>query len=302
MPQARAPRPWPWPPWREPVRRQLSAMLGELRGLELTGGEASICLRPEGFEPGRWLAGFDPRPVAPARLATLPQRLGMPAALASAFRARCAEARQIGLALAQGARQSVAKVYLEYPLSAAAGRIALQIEGHKWDLAEPARASTTEYWRLPDRDGTALVRLLHDAAGVAETLRPLYRGLSLILAHALAQAPHWRGQRLLVVREPDSSRAGLGLRFYGSGLSADEALQPLAAILAAWAWPEARIEQLRATLADHELGWLHAGLDAQGHPFITVYCALTRAQIRDLPGAVGSLESVQAPDLREILL
>ena len=220
-----------WPVWRQPAEQTLRAMLGELEGLAITGGESSVRVSPKGIQGGRWLAGFSPVGVSKTRLMGLPERLGMPVEDAHHFRSQWPKARQIGLAVEQTDTQVVAKVYLEFPLpsferrtsGAAQRHVALQITSSKWRVDVPACASRhTEYWRVSGLDGAAMVQLLTDVEDLTPAARVPYQAAAHVLAYARQTVPHWHDPRLLVVREPGTSRRGVGVRFYGSELLASD--------------------------------------------------------------------------------
>ena len=302
----------PWPQWRESAGSALAAMLGELEGLPITGAEFSVRLSPAGIECGRWLAGVSPVGVAPARLQGLPARLGMPAADALWFTGHVARARQIGLALEQTAAQAVAKVYLEWPLPAPDMRprapelrqVALQISSCKWALEGHSAAQgaprQTDYWRLSGVDGAAMVELLREPQeALGDAQRQVYAALAQALQSALHAAPHWREPRLLLVRDAGSARRGVGLRFYGSGLTVAAALAPLKPLWRAWGLNLELHPELLSFWADQELGWLHAGLDGQGQVFVIVYGAIDRTQARAVLSASGSAARQQAAIVEE---
>ena len=287
----------PWPVWSGPAQAMLRAMLGELEGLPITGGEASVRLSPEGLNAGRWLAGFSPAGVSSERLQGLPQRLGMSSVDTQWFTAHWRSARQIGLAVEQARDQVVAKVYLEYALPAPELRarppeqrqVALQIQSCKWraDLPEQARPASrqTEYWRMSGVDGAAIVQLLRDGEVLAPAVRPVYAAVAQCLQVAQRSAPYWRDQRLLLVREAASQ--AVGLRLYGSQLRASAVLAPLKSLCEGWGLDLSRHPEVLSSWAHQELGWIHAGLDARAQGFVIVYGALNRAQTRAVLSAGG---------------
>lgn len=290
--------PTPWPVWRAPAEQALRAMLGELAGLSITGGEASVRLSPAGVECGRWLAGFSPLGVSAERLMGLPARLGMPAAGAAFFRAHWRDARQIGLAVEQTDAQVSAKVYLENALPAPDLRnhapeqrqVALQIASCKWRVDAPDPASRhTAYWRMSGLDGAATVDLLRQAHGMPASVQAVYAALAQVLENALRAAPDWQGHRLLLVREPEQGRSGVGVRFYGSALRASALVQPMAHLFEAWGLTPAQLSDPLAVWANQELGWLHAGQDAQGQPYLIVYGALNRADTGAVLARAGTV-------------
>jgi hypothetical protein len=291
----------PWPIWRESAHRMLGAMLGELEGLSMTGAEFSVRLSPAGIECGRWLAGYSPVGVASARLQGLPARLGMDPVSAQWYASQVAHARQIGLALEQTSAHAVAKLYLEWPLPAPDLRprppelrqVALQISSCKWSIEAKQSAQDalrqTDYWRLSGVDGPAMVELLREPQeALEEPLRQAYAALAHCLLAALRATPDWRDPRLVLVRDAGSTRRGVGLRFYGSGLTVGAALAPLRPLWRAWGLSLEGQAELLSFWADQELGWLHAGLDGQGQPFVIVYGAIDRTQARAVLSASGS--------------
>jgi hypothetical protein len=278
-----------WPVWRQPAEQALRAMLSELEGLAITGGESSVRMSPKGVVGGRWLAGFSPVGVSVTRLMGLPERLGMPGEDAVQFRTHLPRARQIYLAVEQSDVQVVAKVYLEYALPAPDlshrapehRQVALSIEACKWRVDAPVDSvRRTEYWRMSGLDGGATVALLNEAQGLSPVAQPLYAAVGQVLDKALHAAPDWRGYRLLVLREPGLASQGVCVRFYGSDLRALDAMQPLATFFDAWGIAPERQSDLKSVWANQELGWLHAGLDAQTQPYLTIYGALNSAETR----------------------
>ena len=297
-----------WPVWRQPAEQALRAMLGELAGLAITGGEASVRLSPGAIEGGRWLAGFSPAGVSAERLMGLPERLAMPAEGAERFRSQWRHARQIYLAVEQTDTQVIAKVYFEHALPAPDLRtrapnqrqVALQIESCKWRVDAPAPAARhTEYWRMSGLDGAATVALLRETRDLAPAAQEVHAAVALVLENALRAAPGWQGHRLLVVREPDTGRRGVSVRFYGSELRASAVLNPLSNLFAAWGLSPGTLSGPLSVRATQELGWLHAGLDARARPYLTVYGALNRADTRAVLMRAGVTRSATRAALQE---
>jgi hypothetical protein len=299
-----------WPDWCAAARQMLGAMLGELQGLVITGGEASVRLSTRGICRGRWVAGFSPVGVSADRLLGLPQRLGMPAAGAQHFRDHHQRARQIYLALAQTDHQVVAKVYLEYPLPAVDLRahpaqrpsVALQIESCKWrvDKISPFDSiERTEYWRVSGLDGPAMLELLRQTADRPTAVQAVYAGVAQVLEQALRGQPDWQGLRLLSVREPSQGRQGAGVRFYGSDQCVSAVWPALAPVFTHWGLPQQALSGLQELWNHQELGWLHAGLDEHGQPYLNVYGALNRAQTRAVLKQAGAAPFEQVNPLQE---
>lgn len=299
-----------WPDWCAAARQMLGAMLSELQGLVITGGEASVRLSPRGICRGRWVAGFSPVGVSPDRLLGLPQRLGMPEAGAQHFREHHQRARQIYLALAQTGHQVVAKVYLEYPLPAVDLRalpalrrsVALQIESCKWrvDPISPIEPiEQTEYWRVSGLDGRAMLELLRHTSDLPPAVQAVYAGVAKVLEQALRGQPDWQGYRLLSVREPNQGRQGVGVRFYGSDQCVSAVWPALAPLFTHWGLPQQELSDLQELWSHQELGWLHAGLDQHGQPYLNVYGAINRAQTRAVLKQAGAAPCEQVNPLQE---
>lgn len=297
-----------WPVWREPAQRALRAMLGEIEGLAITGGESSVRLSPSGIERGRWLAGFSRVGVSSQRLMDLPDRLGMPAQGAAQFRSHWPSARHIYLSVEQTPTQVVAKVYLEHALPSVDQhqrapehrQLALHIESCKWRFDAPEPESRyTDYWRMSGIDGAGTVALLREGQGADQALRAVYGGMADVLEHTLRTVPDWNGHRLLLVREPGTSRQGLGVRFYGSELRASTAMTSLSNLCIGWGLSPERLSEHMPLWRTQELGWLHAGLDAQGQPYLTIYGALNRADTRAVLRQAGAAPHSQQASLQE---
>ena len=297
-----------WPVWSETAQRALRAMLGEVEGLAITGGESSVRLSPSGIERGRWLAGFSPVGVSSQRLMGLPDRLGMPEHGAVQFRKHWPRARHIYLSVEQTPTHVVAKVYLEYALpfvdsyncAPERRQAALQIESCKWRFDAPnLEGRYTEYWRMSGLDGPATVALLRQGQDLDSALLAVYAGVGNVLEKTLHAVPDWHGHRLLLVREPGTSRKGLGVRFYESELRASVAMEYLSNLLTGWGLAPQRLSELMPLWDKQELGWLHAGLDAQGQPYLTVYGALNRADTRAVLRQAGTSFKKQIAFLQE---
>ncbi len=297
-----------WPVWREPAQQMLRAMLGEVEGLAITGGESSVRFSPAGIDRGRWLVGFSPAGVSPQRLMGLPQRLGMPADGAAQFLQHGPCARQIYLSVEQAATQVVAKVYWEHALPGAVvfqlspeqRQVALHIASCKWCIDAPNPVGRpTEYWRMSGLSGAGMVDLLRQGQDLDPQLHTLYAAAANVLDAALQAAPLWRGHRLLLVREPGSQRHGMGLRFYGSEFRACAVLPALNPVFQAWGFNPEHMSDVASVWTDQELGWLHAGLDANAHPYVTVYGALNSANTRAVLMHAGQAQALAQASLQE---
>lgn len=290
--------PHPWPIWRGPAQKLLSDMLAELEGIAITGGEASVRFSSGGVDKGRWLAGFSPVGVAPERLHGLPVRLGMPVHDAKHFQNNISRARQIYLAVSQTTHQTQAKFYLEYGLCSPSlradavehRRVDLQIESCKWSspVADDANAvERTEYWRVSGLDGQGMLHILRDQKNLPTPVHSVYAGVAKVLERALIDAPDWQGFRLLSVRNAGQNRQGAGLRFYGSDWRVGQAMKVLAPVFAEWGIPTETLQDEMRIRGHQELGWLHAGLDLSGLPYLNIYGALNRVETRAVLSAVG---------------
>ena len=212
--------------------------------------------------------------------------------------------------MAQTDHQVVAKVYLEYPLPAVDLRalpalrrsVALQIESCKWrvDPISPIeRIEQTEYWRVSGLDGRAMLELLRQTSDLPPAVQAVYAGVAKVLEQALRGQPDWQGYRLLSVREPNQGRQGVGVRFYGSEQCVSAVWPALAPLFTHWGLPQQELSDLQELWSHQELGWLHAGLDPHGQPYLNVYGAINRAQTRAVLTPAGSAPDEQVNPLQE---
>jgi len=208
----------------------------------------------------------------------------------------------------QATTQVVAKVYWEHALPSADvqqrspehRQVALHIASCKWRVDAPNPVGRpTEYWRMSGLSGAGMVALLRQGQDLAPALRPLYAAAADVMDHALHAAPLWRGHRLLLVREPGSTRHGMGLRFYGSALRASAVVPALSPVFHAWGLGPELFSDVASVWTDQELGWLHAGLDANAQPYVTVYGALNSADTRAVLMHAGQAHALSRALLQE---
>lgn len=273
-------KPWPWPQAAQSLYRQTRAMLDATEGLSVTGWEASCKFSPAGIATGRLLQGFSPEGVAAKRLRELPQRLGMPSAAAADFLLRLGASNQVLLAVEHGQQQSVAKAYLEFPLSASelADAGCLHLIGYKWPIpqapgdAVPAR--TTQY-RWPSDAQALLAQAASREAGASTQASP-----SALMAQALQSAagrkPGQRPALLLAVSEDASPRASWAAKFYDSSLRAADLRPGVSRLTACWGLEAEEVDAVFDAISARELGWLAAGTGSDGLPFFTLYAAADR--------------------------
>lgn len=277
---------WPFEP-SAPFAAALRQLLAATAGLPLAGWEVSCRLSPDGATANRLLLGLSTEAVARHRLQALPQELGMPAALSRGFLHELPHARRILLAAEQGAQGVERKVYHEFvqPRPDAADLPdALAMRGRKWRGNGRQQAlRCTDYLR-PGLSAADLQRWLRERAGQGDALAPALALVGRAVDLALGASP--AVPDLLTVTEAPSPRLSCCVRLYDSGLRL-KALRPaLSGLARAWnlspAWLARLPEQRR-------LGWLAAGLDAGGHPFLTLYGESSLADAR-LAIALGAFD------------
>jgi len=271
---------WPWPLANPATRRALGTLLKVLRGIPLTGWEASCKFSPQGLLPGRLLTGFSPRAVSGRYLAGLPHNLGMPQPLARSFAEEWPRCNRVLLAFETGITDTLLKAYLEYPVPVPGKTLkpCLAIRGFKWN---PDKAASdwheTKYWCLNGlTPGQALELLLQSTPQTAEW-GLLQHWLAEALEHACRQARHWPHFRMLNSSDSCSPRNAINLRFYDSGLKVCTLNSQIRQLTRHWGIPAADTARFLLGAQDREIGWLQAGIADNDLPFMTLYCTATRA-------------------------
>jgi hypothetical protein len=282
---------WPWA-LGSAQGREFSRALGRIvrhtQGLPLLGWEASIRLSPGQVRPNRLLLGFSPQGVADQRVLGLPAALGMPLPAVRAFERYGLSARSILLAAEMGRSGIELKAYLQFDPALPAPVPGLLMRGYKWHPASGADAAAalpvlpvlpvrvSDYFPLPSAtpDATALLRL---RAGVPERAHPAYALAEQALARALARHPAGLQTDVWVVSEQDSPRASHCIRLHGSGLRLADLWPGLEALGSAWSLQDRLTPDVLKSMGPRPLGWIAAGLDGQGDPFVTLYCEASRS-------------------------
>ncbi len=268
---------WPWPEAHADLHQSIRRILRVLNGIPVTGWEVSCKLSPGGLATGRLVAGFKPQGVARSYLSRLPATLAMPEEVAAIFTAECHQCRQIGLACEAGTSATGFKVYLEYPAPHAAHALPLSrvIRGFKW-RQDSAVWHETGYWRCNGMTVMAAHDRLRQPDMPAQEQAALHIWLADALRLGFNRAGEWRDFQMLLIREADSPRDAIGLRFYESGLLVRHLAPALTSLAAGWDISQQEISRFLAIAANREIGWLHAGLGSNGQPFLNLYCPASR--------------------------
>ena len=276
---------WPWALGSAQGRefaRALGSIVRHTQGLPLSGWECSIRLSPGQLRPNRLLLGFSPQGVADQRVLGLPEALGMPPAGARAFERYGLSARSILLAAEMGKTDIELKAYLQFDPALPAPVPGLLMRGYKW-LAVPgaqgladAPSRVSDYFRQ-GHDQSELLALLRPGAGVSVPVHPAYALAEYALNCALARHPVGLNPDVWVVNEQSSQRASYCIRLYESGLCLDDLAPGLQALQSAWSLQDRLTPEVWKSMGQRPLGWIAAGLDGQGEPFVTLYCEASRS-------------------------
>jgi len=280
--------PWPWPVPADGWQHLLQAFCDVLPGHDTVGWELACRLGPDGLQTGRLLLALQPVGDT-GRLASLPARLGLPAAAAQAFADGLASCHQVFLAAEQGPAGLLAKLYLEWPVPMAVVRPArgtrpvpaLQMRGWKWAVdAQTGSAAQapqpwrrTDYLRWPLASPAAALDLLRAGPGAADEARPALALVAGALAQALVLGTAGFDPALLLVHEPGSPRASCAVRLLDSGLRVAAVAADVTNLAALWRLDASAVAACMAATAERELTWLAAGTDHRGRGFLTVYAA-----------------------------
>jgi hypothetical protein len=272
--------PWPWSALATADAHPARFMLDVLSGLPVLGWEASCRLSARGIQTGRLLAGIDRAALSASRWGKLFDEFGVPTAYRQAIEQDLGSAHRIYVACEQGVRAVTRKLYLEFE-HAVRHRPGerLSILGYKWLAEDTACANSriTEYWTQELTDARIAMAGLEPLSDNAEGgVRALVAD---VLIQALTQAlimadpdSAWRHEYIRV-REAGTARSSFAFNFYDSGLRARDLTEAVTALADKWALNAAEVRQLLDAIAQRELVWLAGGLDTQGEPFLTIYCA-----------------------------
>lgn len=275
---------WPWALGSAQGRdfsRALGRIVRHTQGLPLSGWESSVRLSPGQVRPNRLLLGFSPQGVADQRVLGLPAALGMPPAAADAFAYYGLSARSILLAAEMGKTNIELKAYLQFDPALSAPVPGLLMRGYKWNAAPDAQTAAapnrvSDYFRL-DHGPSELLALLRSRTGASALVHPAYALAEHALARALERHPVGLNPDVWMVSEQDSQRASYCIRLYESGLCLADLLPGLQALIGAWSLHERLTPDVLKSMGPRPLGWIAAGLDGQGDPFVTLYCEASRS-------------------------
>lgn len=276
---------WPWALGSVQGRefaRAVGRIVRHTQGLPLSGWESSVRLSPGQVRPNRLLLGFSPQGVADQRVLGLPEALGMPQAGARAFERYGLSARSILLAAEMGKTDTELKAYLQFDPALAVPVPGMLMRGYKWHPAVGAQAAAdtpsrvSDYFRL-DHGPSELLALLRARTGVPALVYPAYVLAEHALACALARHPAGLNPDVWMVKEQSSQRASYCIRLYESGLCLADLASGLQALISAWALQDRLTPEVWKSMGSRPLGWIAAGLDGHGDPFVTLYCEASRS-------------------------
>lgn len=266
---------------------RLQGLLELTQGWPVVGWETACRFSPAGLVPDRLLLALDPAAVPPARIRALPAALAMPAGLADEFLADCAGAEQILLALEGSPRGVETRAYLGFAAQGHPLQPGLTMRGFKWFGAQgqgAAQVRISDYWRVPLTAQALCQRLPSgDSGALAAAWAVPVRALQLALARGqtLAEIEYW------AVTEPGSGRGSGCLRLYETGLCVADLADVLDELLGIWSLRSSASDQLLISMGQRSLGWVAAGVDAAGQPFVTIYVAAGPQDVRHLTAAGG---------------
>ncbi|MGI9213643.1 MAG: hypothetical protein ACR2HF_14320 [Methylococcaceae bacterium] len=254
--------------------------MNALRGIPVTGWEVSCKFSPHGMLAGRLVTGFSSQGVSRRYLEQLPRHLDIPEDIARILAGEWPKHPQVFLAFEAETSRTIMKAYLEYPRPKPGKTVqeVRVIRGFKWKVGDDkARWHETEYWCLNGLGVAAAEIHVRELARREPELMGIHTVLADVLGETFKKAGEWRNFQLLNSRESSSPRNALGLRFYDSGLKVRQVFGLIQHLAGQWGIAPAEIESLLSSAREREIGWLHAGLGTDAQPFLTLYCAATRA-------------------------
>ena len=276
---------WPWALGNaqgQEFSRALGSLVRHTQGLPLIGWESSIRLSPDQIRPNRLLLGFSPKGVADQRVLGLSCALGMPPAAGHAFESYGLSARSILLAAEMGQSDIELKAYLQFDPELPVPSPGLLMRGYKWHPNRIAQAKTeaaprvSDYFRL-DHSTKEVLALLRLRSGIPELVHAAYALAEHALTRALARNPVGPNPDVWMVSEQDNQRASYCIRLYESGLCLADLGTGLEALIGAWSLQDRLTPEVLKSMGPRPLGWIAAGRDGQGDPFVTLYCQASRS-------------------------
>ena len=247
-------------------------MLRESGGLPGLGWEVSVRLSPGGWCVDRLLVGFETAGVLPARLAALPQRLGMPSTLVRELAREMSCASALLLAVENGAAGVELRVYQDFGETSgdAVPASGVAMRGCKWlpGAGSSVRGRRVTEYRRVHLDLMRLRELPRDLPARPSTLRLAWSVLGDLAGRVFDEREQLD---FLAAQEAARGRASGCLRLQGSGLKLSEGLQVVQEVAARWGVEESALRLLSHRAGARPLSWAAAGLDGAGEPFVTLY-------------------------------
>lgn len=236
--------------------------------------ERSIKLLPGKLLANRFLLGLNKdrlTPQAHTRLPVLCKRLGMPAAFISAFNEHLPRANYVHFGYEENEHSSTYKAYVEFiePFAQALEQRNPDAEplllfiGYKWDAADPAKHSITEYRTHP----------ILSPAGIRTKISAILDGPARDIAEGILETVTSRTSKLVYIEASEAAnpRQSFDLNAYTARLQLAELYPFLARIAQHYALPAADFGSFYERFKSQTFGHLSGGVDRHGQSFLTLY-------------------------------
>ena len=271
---------WPWTAGErsEALSDWLGPWLRHRGQIPATGYEFSCRFGPDGAWPDRLLLALDPAPMRTEKGAQLLSEWDMPDGLKHSWQQDARYAKQFLMA-AQASHDGVERrAYLgfgteEHPLMPG-----LVMRGYKWCKG---RERVSDYWRVP----VSAQQLLQQGAlssGLPIQAEAVWAVLMQVLQTAWVRDQGVDHIELWAVTEAATARGSVCLRLYETGLCVADVAHALKRLTTLWPSCALECEKTLQALGPRALGWLAAGTDGAGLPFMTIYCEAGPQDVQSL--------------------
>jgi hypothetical protein len=271
---------WPWTLGErsEALSSALAPWLRLLPQVPVVGYELSCRFGPDGAWPDRVLLALDPDRMRIDQTSQSLSEWGMPDGLMRTWLEDSQHAQQFLIGAEASPDGVDNRAYLgfgpaEHPLQPG-----LAMRGYKW---REGRQRVSDYWRMP----VSVQQLASQGAmatGLPQQADAVWRILMQVLQTALVHGQGLEHMEWWAVTEAETARGSVCLRLYETGLCVADVAPALKRLASLWPSCAIRCDSTLDNMGPRALGWLAAGIDGAGLPFMTIYCEAERLDVRSL--------------------
>lgn len=276
---------WPWTSAEriESLVNMIEPMVRLVGDSVQVGHELSCRFGPSGVCPDRLLFEIDPTWMRTGHHAQLLMELSMPEAMKKDLQQDMRHAHQFLFAAEASSGGAELRTYLGFAQPGHPQQPGLVMRGFKWCHG---RERVSNYWHVPVSAHTLAIQ------GEQQSRLPVHAGVVWSVLMQILNAALVNGQGLdmiemWAVTEPTTPRGSVCLRLYETGLCVADVALALEQLVTIWPSCAVSFENVIRAMGPRPLGWLAAGIDSAGLPFMTVYCEAGNQDVRTLLEEAG---------------